>query len=165
MLGARYHLFHYLHLLLSVRITVKTEETYDHRDLKCCRSCPLRASRVRAAWGLPFQMVFKCSRNLYFTSCKMRFATNDSAATQGRSTENHYMNRSWYVKEQSWSFALLLNSLYKALDRKDKAMDKFLSPATVKSNEYMVQYQSAALSWATLPVSAGGVLPEAQWTI
>lgn len=43
-------------------------------------------------------------------------------------------------------------------------MEKFLSPATVKSNKYMVQYQSAALSWATLPVSAE-VLPEAQWTI
>lgn len=51
---------------------------------------------------MPFQIVSNCSRNLDFTSCKMRFVTNDSAATQGRSTENQYTKRSW-LKEQSYS--------------------------------------------------------------
>lgn len=93
----------------------------------------------------------------------MRFVTNDSATMQGKSTENQYTNRSWHKKEQSCSFAMYLKRLYTALNWKGKAMEKFLSPATVKSNKHMAQCQPAVLSWAMLPVSAGKVLPEAQW--
>lgn len=58
---------------------------------------------------------------------------------------------------------MLLKRLYKALNWKGKAVEKFLSPATVKSNKHMAQRQPAVLSWAMLPLSAGVVLPEAQW--
>jgi len=52
--------------------------------------------------------------------------------------------------------------LYKALNQKRKAIEKFLSLATVKSNKHMAQCQYAVLSWAMLPVSAEEVLLEAQ---
>jgi len=109
MLGARHHPFHSVYHSASL---VKIEETNDSRHLQHCRACPVKSLKNKSSRGFAFlSTVSTCSRNLYFTSCKMRFVTDDSATTQGRRYTFfffQYTNRSWLKKDQSCYFATLL---------------------------------------------------------